>query len=542
MATVSINQTGATTAIMVYATAEEQSASGNYRTIYLSVWAEPKDSYTGQRDADWTFSYTDAYGNSKNLSSPNNAIITSKMSIFNGPVVVYVDPGDTAALTNISFTAVLHSPSAGNRYISGSITEISGLSLAADAVISSAKDIYFGDACQIVWTPTSWPSYYKLTFSLGDSSYTTDVITTTNTDPYQYTDFYIPIEWAIHIPNNVSATVRVSLTQYENSSGTATIGDPGSSTFKATLKDDVIPVVESCLIQINNESNEVVQTWGIPLAGYTRLSLTMKASGSYGSSIRSYGISGDYTTILSLLEDDGSATYTGSIIMTSGNKQFNITCTDSRGRTSEIFQSDIVFVNPYTAPKITKFSVSKNTNGTDAIDDDVMILNCIWEYDEIKVETSHGTKTFNECSARLQYRAGVNSDWVDYDDSIPNNTPYPLSSLSMDESISYNFRLIVTDSIGRKSEKESFSSVRTVLMDFQAGGRGLGIGKICEIDNEANDTSSLEVSMDSYFWGDMYLQGAVSMVISSAMFGPDSPEDVISDPVKGQIYFKKVSN
>ena len=542
MPEVNITQSGVTTAIKAYATAEEQSSSGNYRTIYLNVWAEPKDGYTSARDGDWTFNYTDAYGNSKSLSSPSNTVITSSMSIFSGTITVYVDPGATVAYTDISFTAVLHSPSAGDREISGSIESISGLSMAADSLIESAKDVYFGDACLITWTPSSASFYYKLTFSLGSNKHTTGVIAPRSITSYQYTGFSIPVEWAESIPNNTSAVVSVSLAQYENYSCTRAIGTPGSATFKATLNDSVIPVINSCSIQINNSSNEAVESWEIALTGYTRLVLDMTASGIYGSSIVSYNISGDYVTTLTLVDENGAATYTGAVISTSGNKRFNITCTDSRGRTSEIYQTDIVSVRPYTAPKITKFSITKDTNNTDYVDDDVMMLNCAWEYDKVEIETESGTEALNESFARLQYRVGIDGGWTDYDDVIPNGIPLPLNKISMDETVSYSFRLIVTDSIGRKSEKETFSSVKTVLLDFQAGGRGLGIGKICEIDNTEKDAGSMEVSMDSYFWGNIQLLGNAILVLGSNMFGTEDPEDRFSSPVPGQIYFKKVGN
>ena len=543
MATAHISQSGNLNAIQVFASVTEQSASGNYRTIYLNVWASPQDGYTGGRDADWIFRYIDAYGREVNLASPNTTVITDSMSIFSGTITVYVDAGETSAYPDISFSAQFYSPSLkAYRSATGSIDQISELSLVADTTITSAKDIYFGDVCRIVWTPASSSFHYKLKFALGEDSFTTNVISPNQTEEYIFTDFSPPVEWANNIPNNTYGTVRVSLTQYEDSGATITVGSPSSSTFKVTLKDDVLPTINSCVVQINNEANDVVDSWGIALSGYSKLTILADSSGAYGSKITSYNITGDYTASITLFEEDGSLKYTGTIVSTSGNKQFGITCTDSRGRTSEVMLSDMVFVNPYSPPRIKKFSISKNTNDTDEISDDTMSVLAVWEYDDISVEINDGIESYNTSSAVLEYRTGVDTGWVTYGASIPNNTPFTLSELTLTESASYNFRLVVTDALGRRSEKETFSSVRTVLMDFQAGGKGLGIGKICQIDNSEKDAGSLEVSMDSYFWRNMQLLGEASLVISSNMYGTEDPNVKFagSEILPGQVYFKKV--
>lgn len=46
--------------------------------------------------------------------------------------------------------------------------------------------------------------------------------------------------------------------------------------------------------------------------------------------------------------------------------------------------------------------------------------------------------------------------------------------------------------------EEAFISTTEVLLDFRAGGKGLGIGKICESD-------AMEVSLDAKFYGGIYI-------------------------------------
>ena len=45
---------------------------------------------------------------------------------------------------------------------------------------------------------------------------------------------------------------------------------------------------------------------------------------------------------------------------------------------------------------------------------------------------------------------------------------------------SYNFKVVVTDTLLSRIQEERFISTIKVLLDFRAGGKGLGIGKIAE--------------------------------------------------------------
>lgn len=399
------------------------------------------------------------------------------------------------------------------------------------STISAANSTEFGAPCSITWTPLSSSFYYKLKFSLGTWSSTTDAIKPGVTSSYEYTEYTIPLDAAEQIPNAVSSKMSVSLYTYNNSSCSTQIGSTSTSSFTATLPDSVIPSIDECVISVDNSHNDVVDGWGLALAGFSGINAEASASGAYGSVITSFNISGSYTAVVA----GDCLNYTGGIIPSSGNKKLMITCTDSRGRTSDVFESDLIEFIPYTRPKIRKLSVSKDTYGDDIANNDRMVITGVWEYDDVS--------GYNSAVAKIYYKTSTANDWTEHPGEYPvSGVEYTLTELIPEDTLSYNFKIVVTDAVGNTAERDAFSSTTKVLMDFQAGGRGLGIGKICEIDNEANNTSSLEVSMDSYFWGNMYLQGAVSMVISSAMFGSDNPEDVISDPKPGQIYFKRVSS
>ena len=77
--------------------------------------------------------------------------------------------------------------------------------------------------------------------------------------------------------------------------------------------------------------------------------------------------------------------------------------------------------------------------------------------------------------------------------------------MDFDEEHSYNFRVRIEDFIGNAAQDESFISTASVLLDFRAGGKGLGIGKIAE-------TDSLEIALDTVFMGDVYVQSGASKI------------------------------
>lgn len=535
MANTNLTQSGVTGAIKVYAEVNEIEANGNYRTIHLNMYALPNDGFSGNRDAQWSITID---GEKESESTTING---NGMWLYDGYINVYVEPGTTYANVDISFSAKLYSVSLGSwREVTGSITKISGLSLIADTSITSVKDIYFGENCKITWVPASSSFTYKLSFSLGDYKHTTGVIRPNTTNSYTYSELVIPETEAINIPDSEYGTVAVSLMQYSDYNGTVSVGASSTKSFRITLKDSVIPTITSYSATIDNSANDVVNSWGIALTGFTKVRLVASASGIYGSEIKSFSISGDYrATVNSDVLD-----YTGKIIGISGNKSFIIKCTDTRGRVSEQIITDPIYFLPYTAPKARKLSMKKNEFDDNDIQNDRMVATATWTYDLVD---GH-----NSSYGKIYYKMSTAEDWTEHDGIIENNVPFTLNQLKLSEEVSYNFKVIVTDSIGSTSSKEAFSSTIRVLMDYQAGGMGLGIGKICEIDNVGLDTQSLEVSMDSYFFGEVYIKDktqnlenyikkVTKYLVEYEDYGDDHPSSVIDNPQPGQIYYMKVA-
>lgn len=256
------------------------------------------------------------------------------------------------------------------------------------------------------------------------------------------------------------------------------IGSTASKTFKVTVPSTVVPTVDTVTVSIVN-SNTTINGWGVAVAGYSKVKVVATASGSYGSTISSFKITGGYSTT----QSGTSLSYTGAIITSSGSKTFTVTATDSRGRTSSAVVSSAITFYAYSEPSVTSFTAQRSESVSTN-----MIVKANWS-----ISSVNGN---NAATAVLYYKKSTASSWTNYG-AIAKNTNVTLSNL--DETSSYNFKVTVTDSLFKSASEESFVSTIGVLLDFRAGGQGLGIGKIAE-------SNAMEVALDSVFIGNVYIK------------------------------------
>lgn len=521
-----------------------QSISENYSEIKIRVFAKKEDGYTsGTNSGKWVANVT-VCGTSKSLSSNGGYALTTGGTWIGSDTgtstltfKVYHN-GDGSINCNVSITV---SPPSGLSWSGETLTYDDSIPvprIPRSSAISSAGDIYFGDSCQITWTPPASSIYYKLKFSIGSWTGSTGVIAPGTSSAYTYTGYTIPLSAANQIPNTTSVTVNVSLYSYSDYACTSQIGGVSTATFTATLRSSVVPSISTYSAEIDNSENDVVKSWGIALTGYSRVRIKSSASGAYGSSIISFSIStverGGY--IATVPANSGAINYLGQIITSSGDKTFKISCTDSRGRVSSVVTIGTITFTQYTYPRVSKLAMSKTADGTK------MVATAIWSYDTV------GGK--NSLTPQIWFKKTTDEVWSLHSGTPVNQTPFTLSNLTLSELESYNFKVVITDALGNKDEKTSFSSTKKVLLDFQAGGMGLGIGKICEKKNVENGTQSMEVAMDSYFFGDIYVGNeqvpledyirSVMKIVSSEMYGDDYNE--VTNPQIGQIYYQKVTS
>lgn len=311
---------------------------------------------------------------------------------------------------------------------------------------------------------------HTITYQFGNAKGT--VCTKTTATNVKWT---IPMSLLNQIPNATSGTGTMTCTTY---SGNTAIG---TSTLKLTVNapSSVKPTVTSASVAIDNSANSVIAGWGLYVVGYSKAKITAAASGSYGSSVSSFTISGGYSTT----QSGSSLSYTGGEFTSSGSKTFNVVAKDSRGRSSDTKAAGTITVYAYSNPTISTLSVHRSSS-----DAKKMVVKANWNFASVNGK--------NSVTATLYYKLSTSSGWTTYG-TIAKNTDVTLTT-DFAEEHSYNFRLIVKDAVGNSAQDETFISTVDVLLDFKAGGKGLGIGKIAE-------TNSMEVALDAKFMGTVYI-------------------------------------
>ena len=353
--------------------------------------------------------------------------------------------------------------------------------IARASSIDAAWDGVLGGTCGIKWTPASSSFKFKLKFVLGNWNYTTGIISPNTTSQYLYNSYTIPLEAANQIPNATSGTMTVYLYTYSDN-GSTQIGSTASKTFSVAVPNSAIPTISSVTASIVN-SNSVINGWGVAVAGYTKVKVDASASGVYSSTIKSFAITDGYSATV----NGSSLSYTGSAISSSGNKTFTVKATDSRGRVSSAKSSSAITFYAYSKPTVSSFSVARSSSNAQQI-----VVKANWSYASVNSK--------NSATAKLYYKRSTASSWTQYGDiTSSKNTNLTLSGVTFNEAYSYNFKVVVTDALSNNAQEEAFVSTIEVLMDFKAGGKGLGIGKIAETDN-------LEVALNSVFIGDVYIK------------------------------------
>ena len=350
--------------------------------------------------------------------------------------------------------------------------------IARASSISAASNITLGNSCSVSWIPSSALFRYKLKFVLGSWNYTTGYIYPNSTSYFTYADYTIPVDVSAELPNATTGTMTVYLYSYN---GSSQIGSTASRTFTVTVPSSVKPTVTSVTATLVN-SNTVINSWGIAVAGYTRVRVTATASGAQNSTIKSFTLSGAYNQTM----DGATFSYTGSAITSSGSKTFTVKAKDSRGRVSSSQSASSITFYAYSNPRVTSFTATRDSANSQNI-----VVKGNWSYSSVNSR--------NSATAKLYYKRQNDSSWTLYGDiTSSKNTNLTLSGATFDNTYSYNFKLEVTDSIGNSSLEESFVPTISVLLDFRAGGNGLGIGKIAESD-------SLEIALETVFMDDVYI-------------------------------------
>ena len=257
-----------------------------------------------------------------------------------------------------------------------------------------------------------------------------------------------------------------------STSGTATIkvetltGTNGSwiadttKTITLNVPSSVVPSV-GISVTANNQTN------GVNVAGKTTFTVKpTNASGSYGSTIKSYSITGGH---LNGTSSSGATTGT----LGAGDYTFVVKVTDSRGRTAQASQK--VTVHAYSSPTISARAFRCNSNGTESSSGTYIAVNFSWEITNLASNNSNAKQYFIQykTSSATSYTTSV--DWTNL--SSYSGSMTKVLSQTFSTTSSYNIQLKVKDSFGTTTSTLNVSTI-SALLNIERN--GVGVGKIHE--------------------------------------------------------------
>ena len=381
----------------------------------------------------------------------------------------------------------------------GTITASANITLDSIPRVSSvsAANMTMGSAGTISISRASSAFTHTLTYSFGNTSGT--IATKTTATSVSWTP---ALSLASQIPNAISGTCTITCTTYN---GNTNIGSK-TCTLTLSIPASVKPTISS--LTASRIDGEVPSTWGIYVQTKSKVKLTINgAAGSYGSTIKSYSITGGGYS--------GSAsTLTTGFLNNSGTITFKATVTDSRGRVSAEASVSIT-VTAYSPPYFNS-SLSQRCLSNGALDDDGTYIHALVSFG---YSTCGGKNTLK---TSVQYKQVAAEQWTDAGVTFTSNTAFTYGRGQISTETSYDVRYTLEDAFSTISVQEIVSTA-AVVMDFKNGGKGVAIGKVSETDNTFEVAENWDVKvygmlLKEYiqqFAKTMYPVGSIYMSVTS---------------------------
>ena len=313
----------------------------------------------------------------------------------------------------------------------GSITASATITLDSIPRASSvsAANATMGSATSISISRASSSFTHTLTYTFGSATGT--IVTKTTATSVSWTP---PVSLASQIPKAVTGTCTITCTTYN---GSTNIGSK-TCTLTLTVPASVKPTITS--LTAARVDGDVPSSWGIYVQTKSKAKLTINgASGSYGSTITAYSISGGgYTSTAS--------SFTTGFLNSSGTITFSATVTDSRGRTSAAATVSIT-VQAYAPPTFQSY-LSQRCLSSGTINEDGTYIRGLLTFQF----SSCGGK--NTVSGSITYKRTTVSTWEAVSAAFTSGAAVVFGSGGISTEYSYDVQYTLTD---------AFSSVSMVM-------------------------------------------------------------------------------
>lgn len=271
----------------------------------------------------------------------------------------------------------------------------------------------------------------------------------------------IPLDLVELLPNTTEGRFTIRVETYE---GYSLIGSK-NAVITVKVPEDIIPtVIEATYTEA---IAGIASKFGAFVQDNSRIDVNINCAGSYGSSI------------IQVITEFGGKKYTGAsfrtdVVKTSGNQSIKTTIKDSRGRT--ISFTNTVKVLAYTFPKIHKL-IAYRSNSSGQKKDEGQYAGVQFEY------TANVMDNKNTGQYAIKYAIAGSTSFTTIESGI--GTAIAGTIVSDDAILlpeySYTIRLTVSDFF-KTVNYDVDIPVGFMVMDFNANGRAIAIGKASEKD------------------------------------------------------------
>lgn len=298
--------------------------------------------------------------------------------------------------------------------------------------------------------------------------------------------FTPPLSLASQIPSATSGALTVRVTTYN---GSTQIGSSVTKSINLSVPSTVVPNISG--LTATRIDNGVPSSWDIYVKGISQVKITASgASGSYGSTISGYSISGPglYTN---------SSSGTSGQLSSTGTQTYTCTVTDSRGRKAS--KSVSITVVDYSYPSISMSVERCQSDGTKDASGTYLRVVINYEIASVSGKNSIASKS---CSCN-----GVSNS------SFASGTAFVLAA-NCSIGSHYAVNASISDALDRTASASAEVSTAYRVMNVNKNKDGVAIGKFSE-------KSAFEVNMDSYFYGDIQIPPNVSKLDHSVPVAGD---------------------
>lgn len=285
-----------------------------------------------------------------------------------------------------------------------------------------------------------------------------------------------PVSLANQIP---SATAGSGTIYCDTYSGSTLLGTKSVS-ITLTVPGSVVPSAGTLSAALAEDTSGT----GLYVKGMGKAKLTLsRASGAYGSSIKSYSVSGGGWS-------SNESTLTTGILQAAGEITFTAVVTDSRGRKASTMRT--ISVIDYTKPGVAVCDVyrcdadgNRKKAGT---------------YFAVEINASYSAITGNTLSITARYKKQSESSYGTAT-NVTNNGKTVIGGGNIGASTTYDVLVTVADKYNSLSIPRTLST-KSVLQSFKRSA-GAAIGKVAELENW------LDIQWDTLIRGHLRVDGGI---------------------------------